>query len=189
MIISTTNLKIGNIILVNKEPYTVLWFQNHKPGKGGAIIRVKLQHFINKGIIERTFKSGEKFILQHVVSAKKQFIYKDNVNNYNFLDMTTYEQMVIPSTLLGQKINFLKEGIEIEVKYLNNKLISVELPLTVELIIIEAEYGLKGDSVSNLTKVVKLETGFTMRVPLFLKKGDIIKIDTRNVKYIERVKK
>ncbi|MDR0915320.1 MAG: elongation factor P [Endomicrobium sp.] len=187
--ISTSNFKIGITIIVNGEPYTIIWFQNHKPGKGGAIIRVKLQHFINKGFIERTFKSGEKFIVQRVISEKKQFLYKDNINNYNFIDMSTYEQIVIPTALLGKKINFLKEGTEIEVKYLNDKLVSVELPVNVELTIKEAECGLKGNSAVNMTKIVKLETGFKIRVPLFIKKGDIVKIDTRNGKYIERVNK
>jgi elongation factor P len=189
MTISTTDLKIGMTIIVHNEPYTIIWFQNHKPGKGGAVIRVKLQHFVNKGFIERTFKSGERIIIQHVVTKKKQFIYKDNFNNYNFLDMKTYEQVIIPTNLLGKKINFLKEGTDVEVKYLNSKLISIELPTTVELTVIEAEYGVKGDSVSNMTKVVKLETGFSVKVPLFIKKGDIVKIDTKNGKYIERINK
>jgi elongation factor P len=103
--------------------------------------------------------------------------------------MNTYEQIVIPTALLGKKINFLKEGTEIEVKYLNDKLVSVELPVNVELTIKEAECGLKGNSAVNMTKIVKLETGFKIRVPLFIKKGDIDKIDTRNGKYIERVNK
>ncbi|MDR0890657.1 MAG: elongation factor P, partial [Endomicrobium sp.] len=157
MNISTTNFKLGITIEVNKHPYTVIWFQNHKPGKGGSVIRVKLQHFINKSFIDRTFKSGERFKLFNITSQKKQYIYKDKNNQYNFLDLTTYEQVIIPVILLGKAVNFIKEGSILEAKYLNDKLVSIELPIVVNLKVRESENGVKGDSISNTTKIVTLE--------------------------------
>jgi elongation factor P len=183
--ISTSDFKNGASILVNGEPYQIAWFQNHKPGKGGAVMRVKLRHLKNGGTIERTFKSGEKFKALSITRRKKQFLYKEG-NNFNFMDMSTYEQIIVPLELLGKMVNFLKENLEVEAIYLENELIGIDLPVIIEMIIAEAEPGIKGDSVSNTMKMAKLETGAGIRVPLFIKKGDRIKVDTRTGEYVER---
>ncbi|MDR1474873.1 MAG: elongation factor P [Endomicrobium sp.] len=184
--ISTSDFKNGLNILVDGEPYQITWFQNHKPGKGGAIMRVKLRHLKKGGTIERTFKSGEKFEALSVTRQKKQFLYKEGIN-FNFMDMNTYEQISVYPELLGDKANFLKENLEVEAIYLENELIGIDLPIIVEMTIAEAEPGIKGDSVSNLTKMAKIETGADIRVPLFIKEGDKIKVDTRTGEYVERV--
>jgi elongation factor P len=186
--ISTSDFKNGLNILVKGEPYQIIWFQNHKPGKGGAVMRVKLRHLKKDGgIIECTFKSGEKFESLSITRQKKQFLYKEGVN-FNFMDMTTYEQISVSQKLLGDKANYLKENLVVEAIYLENELIGIELPIIIEMTISEAEPGIKGDSVSNLTKMAKLETGADIRVPLFIKEGDKIKVDTRTGEYVERVK-
>jgi elongation factor P len=184
--ISTSDFKNGLNILVDGDPYQIIWFQNHKPGKGGAVMRVKLRHLKKGGIIERTFKSGEKFEALSVTRQKKQFLYKEGVN-FNFMDMNTYEQISVFPELLGDKTNYLKENLEVEAIYLENELIGIELPIIIEMTIAEAEPGIKGDSVSNLTKMAKLETDVDIRVPLFIKAGDKIKVDTRTGNYVERV--
>ncbi|MDR2399330.1 MAG: elongation factor P [Endomicrobium sp.] len=184
--ISTSDFKNGLNILVDGEPYQITWFQNHKPGKGGAIMRVKLRHLKKGGTIERTFKSGEKFEALSVTRQKKQFLYKEGIN-FNFMDMNTYEQISVYPELLGDKANFLKENLEVEAIYLENELIGIDLPIIIEMTIAEAEPGIKGDSVSNLTKMAKIETGADIRVPLFIKEGDKIKVDTRTGEYVERV--
>jgi elongation factor P len=184
--ISTSDFRNGLNILVDGEPYQITWFQNHKPGKGGAIMRVKLRHLKKGGNIERTFKSGEKFEALSVTRRKKQFLYKEG-SNFNFMDMNTYEQLSASHELLGKMANYLKENIEVEAIYLENELIGIELPIIIEMTIAEAEPGIKGDSVSNLTKMAKLETGLDIRVPLFIKEGDKIKVDTRTGEYVERV--
>jgi elongation factor P len=184
--ISTSDFKNGLNILVNGESYQITWFQNHKPGKGGAVMRVKLRHLKKGGTIERTFKSGEKFEALSVTRQKKQFLYKEGAK-FNFMDMNTYEQISVSPELLGDKANYLKENLEVEAIYLENELISIDLPIIIEMTIAEAEPGIKGDSVSNLTKMAKLETGADIRVPLFIKEGDRIKVDTRTGEYIERV--
>ncbi|MDR2812155.1 MAG: elongation factor P [Endomicrobium sp.] len=184
--ISTSDFKNGLNILVDGDPYQIAWFQNHKPGKGGAVMRVKLKHLKKGGTIERTFKSGEKFEALSVARQKKQFLYKEGAN-FNFMDMNTYEQISVYSELLGDKSNYLKENLEVEAIYLENELIGIELPIIIEMTIAEAEPGIKGDSVSNLTKMAKIETGADIRVPLFIKEGDKIKVDTRTGEYVERV--
>ncbi|MDR2676760.1 MAG: elongation factor P [Endomicrobium sp.] len=184
--ISTSNFKNGINILVEGEPYQITWFQNHKPGKGGAVMRVRLRHLKNGSIIERTFKSGERFKLLSVIKQKKVFLYKEG-EKFNFMDMNTYEQVAIPFELVHKVFNFLVEGIEADMTYLENELVNIELPITIEITVVEAEPGIKGDSVSNMTKIAKLETGVNIRVPLFIKNGDKIKVDTRTGKYIERV--
>ncbi|OEG70685.1 elongation factor P [Candidatus Endomicrobiellum trichonymphae] len=184
--ISTSDFKNGTNILVDGEPYQIAWFQNHKPGKGGAVMRVKLRHLKKGGTIERTFKSGEKFEALSITRQKKQFLYKEG-NNFNFMDMHTYEQITIPLELLGKMVNFLKENLEVEAIYLENELIGIDLPVIIEMTIAEAELGIKGDSVSNTMKMAKLETGAGIHVPLFIKEGDRIKVDTRTGKYVERV--
>ncbi|MDR3307084.1 MAG: elongation factor P [Endomicrobium sp.] len=184
--ISTSDFKNGLNILVDDEPYQITWFQNHKPGKGGAVMRVKLRHLKKGGTIERTFKSGEKFEALSVTRQKKQFLYKEGVN-FNFMDMNTYEQISVSPELLRDKANYLKENLEVEAIYLENELIGIDLPIIIEMTIVEAEPAIKGDSVSNLTKMAKLETGADIRVPLFIKEGDRIKLDTRTREYVERV--
>jgi elongation factor P len=186
--VSTSDFKNGLNILVEGEPYQITWFQNHKPGKGGAVMRVKLRHLKKGGTIERTFKSGEKFEQLSVTHHKKQFLYADQSGeNYNFMDMATYEELAIPKEKLNGKENYLKENMEVDSVYLEDELIGIELPLIMEMEIVEAEPGVKGDSVSNMTKMAKLETGMDIRVPLFIKEGDRIKVDTRTGEYVERV--
>jgi elongation factor P len=184
--VSTSDFRNGLNILVEGEPYQITWFQNHKPGKGGAVMRVKLRHLKKGGTIERTFKSGEKFEVLSITKQKKQFLYKEGAS-FNFMDMNTYEQINVPSELLGENANYLKENLEVEAIYLENELIGIDLPIIIEMIIAESEPGIKGDSVSNLTKMAKLETGADIRVPLFIKEGDKIKVDTRTGEYVERV--
>ena len=184
--ISTSDFRNGLNILVDGEPYQITWFQNHKPGKGGAVMRVKLRHLKKGGTIERTFKSGEKFEALSVTRQKKQFLYKEG-EKYNFMDMNTYEQISVGPEFLGDIVNFLTENLEVEAVYLENEIIGIDLPIIMEMTIAEAEPGVKGDSVSNMTKMAKLETGADIRVPLFIKEGDRIKVDTRTGEYVERV--
>ncbi|MDR1511422.1 MAG: elongation factor P [Endomicrobium sp.] len=183
--VSTSGFKNGLNILVDGEPYQIIWFQNHKPGKGGAVMRTKLKHLKKKGIIERTFKSGEKFEILNVTRRKKQFLYKEG-KNYNFMDMNTYEQITVPPEVLGRATNFLKENLGVDTVYLENELIDIELPVIMIMEITEADPGIKGNSVSNTTKIAKLETGTSIRVPLFVKEGDKVKVDTRTGEYVGR---
>ncbi|MFC1501010.1 elongation factor P [Elusimicrobiota bacterium] len=184
--ISTSEFKNGICILVDKEPYQILWFQNHKPGKGGAVMRTKMKHLKKGSIIERTFKSGEKFEQVSLTRQKKQFLYADG-SDYHFMDMESYEQISIEKEKLGRSADFLTENLEVQAIYLDGELVSVELPVTVEIKVTQTVPGIKGDSVSNIMKPATVETGAEVQVPLFIKEGDKVKIDTRSGEYIERV--
>lgn len=185
--IDTADFKNGLTILVDGEPYQIVWFQNHKPGKGGAVMRTKMRHLRKGSLIERTFKSGERFEAVSLEKHKKQYLYKAG-DQYHFMDMETYEQMDYDQTVLGPQAVFLTENLEVDAIYLAGEFIGIELPLSVELKIAQTEPGIKGDSVSNMTKPATLENGTVVTVPLFVKEGDKVRVDTRTGEYIERVR-
>ena len=184
--IATSDFKNGMSILVDGEPYQIMWFQQHKPGKGGAVMRVKLKHLKKGSITERTFKSGEKFNAVDVDKQKKQFLYSDG-SEYHFMDMKTFEQISFPKEKLSESAKFLTENLEVEATYLDGEFVGIELPTSVELKVSSTVPGIKGDSVSNMMKPATLETGVEVQVPLFVKEGDVIRVDTRTGEYIERV--
>jgi elongation factor P len=186
--IDTSDFKNGVNIFVDGEPYTILWFQNHKPGKGGAVMRTKLKHLRKGSIVDRTFKSGEKFANVDVERRKKQYLYADT-ENFHFMDLETFDQITFPKEKLAEEAGFLKENIEVNALYLEGELVSIELPLSVELKVTSSAPGAKGDTVSSATKPATVETGIDIQVPLFIKEGDVIKVDTRTGEYLERVQK
>jgi len=184
--IFTSDFKNGVNILVDGEPYKIIWFQNHKPGKGGAVMRTKMRHLRKGSIVERTFKSGERFEEVSLEKHKKQFLYAAG-EDYHFMDMENYEQVHYQKDILGNNTMFLTENLEVDAIYLEGEFIGIELPTSVELRVVETVPGIKGDSVSNMVKPAKLETGAEIQVPLFVKEGDKIKVDTRTGEYLERV--
>jgi elongation factor P len=184
--IFTSDFKNGLTILVDGEPYQIIWFQNHKPGKGGAMMRTKMRHLRKGSIIERTFKSGERFEEVSLERHKKQFLYAAG-NEYHFMDVETYEQVHFQKEDLGESAKFLTENLEVNGIYLAGEFVSIELPMSVELKVVQTVPGIKGDSVSNMVKPATLENGAEVQVPLFIKEGDKVRIDTRTGEYIERV--
>jgi elongation factor P len=174
-------------IEMDGEPYIIVEFQHVKPGKGGAFVRTKLKSLISGNVLDKTFRSGEKVENPDFEETTMQFLYNDD-DGYHFMDTGTYEQTLITSGDLGDITGFLKEQLEVTVQFYNGKPLGVELPIFVELVIEEAEPGVKGDTATGATKPAKLETGAVIHVPLFLNEGDIVKIDTRTGEYIERVR-
>jgi elongation factor P len=174
-------------IEMDSEPYIIVEFQHVKPGKGGAFVRTKLKSLISGNVLDKTFRSGEKVENPDFEETTMQFLYNDD-DGYHFMDTGTYEQTLITSGDLGDITGFLKEQLEVTVQFYNGKPLGVELPIFVELVIEEAEPGVKGDTATGATKPAKLETGAVIHVPLFLNEGDIVKIDTRTGEYIERVR-
>ncbi|MBN1823091.1 MAG: elongation factor P [Endomicrobiales bacterium] len=183
--ISTSDFKNGVNIFVDGEPYQIIWFQNHKPGKGGAVMRTKLRHLRKGSIVERTFKSGEKFESVSLEKHRKQFLYIAG-SDYVFMDMENYDQTHYPKEQLGLGANFLVENTEVDAIYLEGEFVGIELPISVELKVTQTVPGIKGDSVSNIMKPATLETGYELKVPLFINEGDRIKVDTRTGEYVER---
>lgn len=183
--ITTSDFKNGLNIEVDGGYYTVAWFQHHKPGKGGAILRVKLKNLHTGAIIDRTLKSGEKFRELTLERKKKQFLYRDG-EVFHFMDMETYDQIELRPDMIGENEKYLIENMEIYVLWLEEKIIGLELPNAVNLKVEYTEPGIKGDTVSGTLKPAKLETGAEVRVPLFINIGDIVRVDTRTGDYVGR---
>lgn len=186
--ISTSDFKNGMSINYKDQLYEILYFQHVKPGKGGAFVRTKLKNLNTGAITDKTFRAGEKVEKAVMDTKKMQFLYRDE-HHYNFMDTKTYEQIPISKDHIGEKENFLLEDMEVSVIFYKSEPISVELPTFIEAKIIDTEPGVKGDTVNSNYKPAKIETGMTMQVPLFINKGDIIKVDTRTGEYITRISK
>ena len=187
MTVSTADFRKGLKIELEGEPYIITDFLHVKPGKGGAFIRTKLKSLVTGNVIDRTFRSGEKVQTPSLEEKTMQYLYHEG-DAYHFMDSGTYEQFTLSGELLGSDSNFLQENVEVEILFHNGQPIGVELPLFVELRIVQTEPGVKGDTASGGTKPATLETGAVIQVPLFLNEGDVIKVDTRTGEYIERAK-
>ena len=183
--ISSGDLRKGITIELDGELYQVLDYQ-HVKMKKTALARVKLREIRAGHTIERTFQSSEKFVRARLDYHRMQYLYNDG-NLYYFMDEENYEQMPLSASQLGDALNYLKEGMSLEVSSYKGELIGVELPITVELEVIDTGPGFKGDTATAGSKPAKLETGITIQVPLFINQGDIIKVDTRSGSYLERI--
>jgi elongation factor P len=184
--LSTSDIANGVNLKIDSDIYTVVWFQHHKPGKGGAMVRLKLKNLRTGAIIERTVKSGERFEEVNLERKKMQFLYHDGTN-YNFMDTTSFEQVSIDESHLGDGVKFLQEEMEVDVLYYGEEILGIQLPITIISKVVYTEKGLKGDTVAGAMKPAKVETGAEILVPLFVEIGDTIKIDTRTGEYIQRV--
>lgn len=176
----------GLNIVLDGEIWTVVWFQHHKPGKGGAILRAKLKRLSTGNVIERTFRPEEKIQEAILQKVPKQYLYNDGENFY-FMDLNDFEQISLPGSFFADKTGFLKENLEVIFIYHNQEIVDIELPTNVELKVIYTEQGVKGDRVSRAMKPATLETNLEVMVPLFINTGDIVKIDTRTGEYVERI--
>lgn len=185
--IDTSGFRRGLRIEMNGEPFLMVEFQHVKPGKGGAFVRTKLKSLISGNVLEKTFRSGEKVDTPDLEEKEMQYTYQD-ADGRHFMDLETYEDVLMTDDSIGDACNFLSDGLTINVLYHNGSPIAVELPIFVELTITETDPGVKGDTASGGSKPAVLETGASVQVPLFLSEGEMIKIDTRTGEYVERVK-
>jgi elongation factor P len=179
------NFRFGLVVKVEGQLYSIVGFQHVKPGKGGAYVRTKLKRLSDGNVIERTFRSEEKIEDVRLENRKMQYLYQDGDLLY-FMDSETYEQVPLSADNLGDAINFLVEESTINVQFLENKPISVELPPAVVLQVDKTEPGVRGDTATGATKPATLKTGYVLNVPLFINEGDMIKVDTRSGEYLER---
>lgn len=182
----SSEIRKGLKIELDGDVYVVVDFLHVKPGKGGAFIRTKLKSLSRGAVIERTFRSGEKLGRPDLQEKRMQYLYSEG-EQFHFMEEETYEQTFLTVEQLGSNKEFLKENTTISVLFHNNKPIAVELPTFVEIAIAKTEPGERGDTVSGGTKPATLETGAVVQVPLFLNKGDVIKVNTRTGEYVERV--
>ena len=187
--ISTSEFRKGAKILFRDEPYMVLDYQHVKPGKGGAYVRTKMKNMITGLIREETFRSGEKFEDPGLEYKPMQYLYADG-DIYHFMDQEAYDQVTLNKVQLDEVMDYLKEQTAYTILYFKEEPIGVTPPMFMELLVTETPPGVRGDTAQGAgSKPATLETGLVVQVPLFVQEGDILKIDTRDAKYIERVKK
>ncbi len=184
---STTDFRRGLKIELDGEPYLIVEFQHVKPGKGGAFVRTKIRNLLNGNVIDRTFKAGDKVDKPDMEEREMQFLYRSG-DEFYFMDSSSYEQQFIHQDNLQGVQDFLEENVLVTVLFHNGKPITVELPNFVELEVIKTDPGVKGDTATGGTKPAELETGASIQVPLFIKQGEKIRIDTRTGQYVERVR-
>jgi len=185
MAIVATNLKKGQCIKYEGDRGLVLNLEHRTPGKGNALIMATIRSFQTGKTKDIRFASSEKVDIVETDRQKLEFSYSDP-SGYNFMDLTTYETIVLPEELIGDSKGFMKEGQEVEVLFLEGDAVSIALPASVVLKVVESSEGIKGDTANNPTKPAKLETGVTVQVPLFVKEGDDLKINTEDGSYVGR---
>jgi elongation factor P len=186
---STADFRNGMTIQLDGNLFTITYFQHVKPGKGGAFVRTKLKNVLTGSVLEKTFRAGEKVDEVRLERRPVQYSYSDG-QLYYFMDQQTYEIVPLAADVIGEnQLAYLKENMECEGLVHNDRIISVELPYFVTLEIVQTDPGVRGDTAQGGTKPAKLETGAMVQVPLFLEEGDVIRVDRREDKYIERANK
>jgi elongation factor P len=173
-------------IELDGQVWRIVEFQHVKPGKGGAFVRTKLKGLDSGAVVDRTFRAGEKFSRVHTEVKNVQYLYDDG-SDVHFMDAETYEQFAVPRAELEEELPFMQPNATVQVLEVDGKPSGVQLPASVELTVVETEPGVKGDTVSNVTKPATLETGAVVNVPLFVNVGDRLKVDPRERRYISRV--
>lgn len=184
---STSDFRKGLKIEFKGDPYVIVDFLHVKPGKGGAFVRTKIKNLISGRVLEETFRSGEKLGRPDLEEKNVQYLYLDS-EGYCFMDNETYEQVFLSDEQVGDSKNYLQENINVSLLMYKGSPIGLDLPITVNLTVVETEPGVKGDTATGATKPAKLETGHVVQVPLFINEGDVLKIDTRSGLYLERAK-
>ena len=183
--VSTNQFKNGMHIEIDGQVWRIVEFQHVKPGKGGAFVRTKLKGLDTGSVVDRTFRAGEKFPRVHTEVKQVQYLY-DAGDEVVFMDEETFEQFPLPRASVADALEFLQPSSSVQMLTVDGRPAGVQMPSSVELLVTETEPGVKGDTVSNVTKPATLETGAVVQVPLFVTKGERIKVDPRERRYISR---
>ena len=185
---TTADFRNGMVISMDGVLWSILWFQHHKPGKGNTVVRSKLKNVLTGNVLEKTFRAGERIDEVRLEHRPIQYSYNDG-EFYYFMDQQTYDQIPLAAAVLGEdQLKYLKEGMECDGLVHGENVIAVELPYFVTLQVTQTDPGVRGDTATGGTKPATLETGAVVQVPLFLNEGDLIRVDRREDKYIERAK-
>jgi elongation factor P len=185
-VISTNQFKNGTHIEVDGTIYKIVEFQHVKPGKGGAFVRTKLKRSSDGAVIDKTFRAGEKFRPVRTESRKMQFLYADG-SHAHLMDLETYEQITVPEASVEEALKWIVPNESVDVLYVDEEPADLQVPSAVELSVTETEPGVRGDTASGGgDKPAQLESGVTVRVPLFVNVGDRVRVDTRSGEYVSR---
>lgn len=187
MALSITNLKKGTLFQLEGVPYRVVEYNQKVMGRGGSIVNVRIKSVLDGKVLEKTFKGNEQLESADVTNQAVQYLYNDG-NTFYFMNQDTFEQFEVSADMVGDGAGYMKEGDDVSLQFFNGLPINVELPKNVPLLVTYTENAVKGDTSSSITKEATLETGITVRVPAFIKQGDVISVDTSNGAYRERVK-
>jgi len=185
--IYASDFRKGMTFDINGEPHVVLDFQHVKPGKGAAFVRTKYRNILTGATREEAFNPSDKFEQAHIETKKMQYLYNDG-ELYYFMDPETYDQVPLSLDLVEEAIKYIKENDEVTVKFYQGNAFTVEAPNFVDLVVIETEPGVKGNTATNVTKAATVETGAVIQVPIFIESGEKIQIDTRTGEYLGRSK-
>ncbi len=184
-VVSTNQFRNGMHIELDSAVWRIVEFQHVKPGKGGAFVRTKLKALDSGAVVDKTFRAGEKFNRVHTEVKNVQYLYDDG-NEAHFMDESSYEQFGLPRESVREVLEYLQPSSSVQMLAVDGKPSGVQMPSSVELKVTQTEPGVKGDTVSNVTKSATLETGAVVQVPLFVNVGDRIKVDPREARYISR---
>jgi elongation factor P len=186
MAVDTSQFRNGLKIEIDGEPFTMTYFQHVKPGKGGAFVRTKIKNLRTGRSLDKTFRSGEKVDEADVEDKRMQFLYMDG-DQLVFMDTESYDQIPFSAEQVGDARKYLLESLEVDVLFWRGKPINIELPSFIEAAVSQTDPGIKGDTASGSTKPATIESGAVVQVPLFIKEGEKIRVDTRTGAYVERV--
>jgi elongation factor P len=184
-VVSTNQFRNGMHIEQDGSVWRIVEFQHVKPGKGGAFVRTKLKALDSGAVVDKTFRAGEKFNRVHTEVRNVQYLYDDG-SEAHFMDESTYDQFALPRESVREVLEYLQPSSSVQMLAVDGKPSGVQMPSSVELTVAQTEPGVKGDTVSNVTKSATLETGAVVQVPLFVNVGDRIKVDPREARYISR---
>jgi len=187
MAFGITDLKKGTVFQWEGEPFRVVDYNQKVMGRGGSIVNVRIKSLLDGKVLEKTFKGNETLDSADVTNQKVQYLYNDSTTFF-FMNGDTFDQFEVNADLVGDGAGYLKEGDVVELQFFDGRPINVELPKNVPLKVVYTENAVKGDTTSNITKDAELETGITVKVPAFIKEGDVISVDTTTGAYRERVK-
>ncbi|PIZ62890.1 elongation factor P [Candidatus Saccharibacteria bacterium CG_4_10_14_0_2_um_filter_52_9] len=187
MALSITNLKKGTVFQWEGEPFRVVDYNQKVMGRGGSIVNVRIKSLLDGKVLEKTFKGNEQLDSADVTAQAVQYLYSDG-SNFFFMNDETFNQFEVPADLVGDSAGYLKEGDRVQLQFFNDRPINVELAKNVPLLVTYTENAVKGDTSSSISKDATLETGLTIKVPAFIKQGDVISVDTASGAYRERVK-
>ena len=184
--ISTADFKNGMGLKINGKYYTIVEFQHVKPGKGGAFVRYKIRDLKSGRVIDQTCNAGTKFENVQLITKEMQYLYNDG-DSFYFMDNETYEQIPVSADFIGDSVKWFKENDNCQLLYADTELLGVQPPMFIEVAITETDPGFKGDTVQGGTKPATIETGAVIQVPMYLNQGEVIKVDTRDGKFVSRV--
>jgi elongation factor P len=184
-VVSTNEFKNGMHVEIEGSVWRIVEFQHVKPGKGGAFVRTKVKSIDSGSVVDKTFRAGEKFPRVYTEVKNMQYLY-DSGDEVVFMDEQTYEQMTLPHAALEAELPYMQPSTPVQLLFVGGKPSGVQLPSSLELVVTKTEPGVKGDTVSNVTKPATLETGAVVQVPLFVNVGDRIKVDPKEARYISR---